>query len=459
MGPRRFVQANAADALRQIKLELGPEAIVLSNREVDGGIEFIAIGPEGLSSIASANNRSAAAMSSASAPASPLPALVSKIALSRFRDDQMRAERQFQSGPANPLPVAASVGAVFTPGAAPAPLAAEPAKPAKPVERQPDPEFNRLIAEMADVKMMLHSHLAGNQWGEVQRQSPSVAELTKRLLNAGLSPQLTSELLQDIPATADLDTLTDQVQARLEGMIGTIDPFSVFDQGGVFAFIGPTGVGKTTTVAKIAARCVLRYGRKEVALLTTDTFRAGAPEQLRVFAKILGLPIVSLSDSEEMNDKLKELSNRRVLLIDTAGVSQRDRLMIEQSRLLRDGCKGLQRIIVMSATTSLATMQDVLQAHTKAITDVPIVAAIITKSDEAIQMGPAVDCLVRNKLPLLFLANGQRVPEDLFPANPRYLAHRSVLARGHGSDTGLNDQQVSSMMMDNLADWAPKAGQ
>ncbi len=453
MGPRRFVQANAADAMRQIKMELGPDAIVLSNREVPGGIEFIAIGPEGLSSIASTNGRNASAAAAAATPAaSPLPSLVSKIALSRFRDDQMRAERLLESSATNTFQPAPA----FTPVTMPTFAVTEPPKP---VERAPDPAFSRLAAEMADVKMMLHSHLAGNQWGEVQRQSPSVAELTKRLLNSGLSPQLTSELLQDIPATTDLDTLTDQVQTRLEGMIKTIDPFSVFDQGGVFAFIGPTGVGKTTTVAKIAARCVLRYGRKEVALLTTDTFRAGAPEQLRVFAKILGLPIISLSDSEEMSDKLKELANRRVLLIDTAGVSQRDRLMIEQSRLLRDGCKALQRIIVMSATTSLATMQDVLQAHNKAITDVPIVAAIITKSDEAIQMGPAVDCLVRNKLPLLFLANGQRVPEDLFPANPRYLAHRSVLARGHGNDTGLNDQQVSSMMMDNLADWAPKAGQ
>lgn len=447
MGPRRFVQANAADALRQIKMELGPDAIVLSNREVEGGIEFIAIGPEGLSSIASNNDTGSAAVPP---PASPIPSLVSKIALSRFRDDQLRAERLLQSGPASPMPSSSA----FTPAAPPITL-----DPPKPVERQPDPALNRLIAEMADVKMMLNSHLAGNQWGEVQRQSPSVAELTKRMLNSGLSPQLTSDLLQDIPGTTDLDTLTDMVQERLEGMIGTIDAFSVFDEGGVFAFIGPTGVGKTTTVAKIAARCVLRYGRKEVALLTTDTFRAGASEQLRVFAKILGLPIISLSDSEEMTDKLRELSNRRVLLIDTAGVSQRDRLMIEQSKLLRDGCKKLQRIIVMSATTSMATMHDVLQAHSKAITDIPIVAAIITKSDEAIQLGPAVDCLVRNELPLLFLANGQRVPEDLFPPNPRYLAHRAVLARGHGNDSGLNDQQVSSMMMDNLADWAPKAGQ
>ena len=230
----------------------------------------------------------------------------------------------------------------------------------------------------------------------------------------------------------------------------------MFDPGGIFAFIGPTGVGKTTAIAKIAARCVLRYGRDQLALLTTDTFRIGAQEQLKVYAKIIGVPVVTLRDSDDLSTKLNSMKDRRVILLDTAGVSQRDTQMLEQAKLLLEGAPSLKRILVMSSTTDLRTQEDVILMHQMATQNEgqkALIGAIITKTDEAAQIGPVLDCLIRHKLPLLFLANGQRVPEDLSQANTAYLSHRALHPRSISGRLDIPDEQISVHLMDQLNDW------
>jgi flagellar biosynthesis protein FlhF len=216
-------------------------------------------------------------------------------------------------------------------------------------------------------------------------------------------------------------------------------------------------VGKTTTIAKIAARCVLRYGREQVALLSTDTFRIGAQEQLKVYAKIIGIPVISLRDSEDLAAKISSMRDRRVILLDTAGVSQRDIQMLEQSDLLQAGAPSLKRILVMSSTTDLRTQEDVILLHSQAARSKEaqaLTAAIITKTDEAAQIAPVLDCLIRHQLPLIFLANGQRVPEDLSQANVPYLSHRALHPRTLGSDLNLSDEHIHLLMTHELSLWA-----
>jgi len=274
---------------------------------------------------------------------------------------------------------------------------------------------------------------------------------------AGFSPQLCGETADQLSAQGPSDLpLMDRLQALIESKIQTLDPLSVFDPGGVFAFIGPTGVGKTTAIAKIAARCVLRYGRDQLALLTTDTFRIGAQEQLKVYAKIIGVPVVSLRDSDDLASKLSSMKDRRVILLDTAGVSQRDTQMLEQSQLLLEGAPALKRILVMSSTTDLRTQEDVIlmyQMAEKNEKSRAVTAAIITKTDEAAQIGPVLDCLIRHQLPLMFLANGQRVPEDLSQANTAYLSHRALRPRLLSSRLQIPDDQIPVHMADQLNDW------
>jgi flagellar biosynthesis protein FlhF len=318
------------------------------------------------------------------------------------------------------------------------------------------PRVEKLLTEISEVKNLLQSHVAGNFWGNLQQEKTHLTEVIKHLLNTGFSPQLCADITRKLPETSDLSTLLQSARDQIKEMVKTVDAFAMFDKGGVFAFIGPTGVGKTTTVAKIAARCVLRYGRNQVTLLTTDTYRIGAQEQLKVFAKILGLTVTSLRDGEDLSSKLKELSGRKIVLLDTAGVSQRDTLMLEQSKTLQDGSQSAVRILVMSSTTDLRTQEEVIKLHNQAAQSNgvgKIEAAVITKIDEAAHIAPVVDSIIRHDMPLLFISNGQRVPEDLSLPDLDYLSHRAIQARAFSDDLSYSDEQIPAIFSNNLGDW------
>jgi flagellar biosynthesis protein FlhF len=459
MGPQKFTAANSAEALKMVREKMGTEALVLATRDVPEGVEIVAISPDALAHLAMLRPHPVSGNPPA-ATEEPAPAVAPTPSFNSIA-----------SSIANPPP---PISTIPTSGSTPdvgglviaEVIQTEPR--ATVVDHQlgvdsiptPTPEqsprVEKLIAEVEEVKKMLQSHLAGNYWGNLQQQSASTTEVTKALLSAGFSPKLCTQLMQDVDGTHDIPTLLSEVQHKLESMIHTIDPIAAFDQGGVFAFIGPTGVGKTTTVAKVAARCVLRYGRNQVALLSTDTYRIGAQEQLKVFARILGLPVISLRDSEDLASKLQELSQRRIILLDTAGVNQRDVLMIEQSQLLKEGSRHAHRILVMSSTTDLRTQEDVITLHNQASKEANqtgILGAIITKTDEAAQIAPVLDSLIRHELPLMFLSNGQRVPEDLSQANVPYLAHRAMRPRQLSNNLNIADEQVPVLMADYLNDW------
>ena len=413
MAPHKIIAATTTEALQLVREQVGGDALVLSTRDTPQGVEIVAISPEAL-----------AKMSQRSEP-KPAPVLTQ--------------------------PVAPTANA-FSTNAFSAPPAQTPAQAAP-----QDQRVDKLLAEFSEVKQLLQTHLSARAWDDMQAQSTEKAEALRILLNAGFSPQLCGEVADQLSAQAPSDIpLMDRLQALLESKIQTLDPLSVFDPGGVFAFIGPTGVGKTTAIAKIAARCVLRYGRDQLALLTTDTFRIGAQEQLKVYAKIIGVPVVSLRDSDDLASKLSSMKDRRVILLDTAGVSQRDTQMLEQSQLLLEGAPALKRILVMSSTTDLRTQEDVIlmyQMAEKNENSRAVTAAIITKTDEAAQIGPVLDCLIRHQLPLMFLANGQRVPEDLSQANTAYLSHRALRPRQLSSRLQIPDDQIPVHMADQLNDW------
>ena len=370
-----------------------------------------------------------------------------------------QADQSFRPNPFIQAPIAS---APVSPAPAQAPVhtpAAQVAQPAHQEAMQSSPKVDKLLAEINEVKHLLQSQVANTLWTNLQEQKGQVSEVIKHLLNAGFSPKLCSEIAQNLPSNLELPYLLKNARNQIQHQIKTLRPFDIFDQGGIYAFIGPTGVGKTTTIAKIAARCVLRYGRNQVALLTTDTYRIGAQEQLKTFAKILGLSVTALRDGDDLANKIKELSNRKIILLDTAGVSQRDTLMLEQSQLLNHGPSKTMRILVMSSTTDLRTQEEVINLHNQAAqsnSSSKLDAAIITKIDEAAHLAPIVDSLIRHDLPVLFVSNGQRVPEDLSLPDAAYLSHRAMAARAFSNDFAISDEQIPSLFSDHLGDWMRK---
>jgi len=427
MAPHKIIAATTTEALKLVREQVGGDALVLSTRDTPEGVEIVAISPEALAKMSQRPE----------AKVAPVAGTAANTSASNSGNSNSASSASSFNSPASAAAVFKSSGTGYSP--------------------PEDKRVDKLLAEFSEVKQLLQTHLSARAWDDMQAQSTEKAEALRVLLNAGFSPQLCGEIADQLSAQGPSDApLMDRLQVLLESKIQTLDPLSVFDPGGVFAFIGPTGVGKTTAIAKIAARCVLRYGRDQLALLTTDTFRIGAQEQLKVYAKIIGVPVVSLRDSDDLASKLSSMKDRRVILLDTAGVSQRDTQMLEQSQLLLEGAPALKRILVMSSTTDLRTQEDVIlmyQMAEKNEKSRAVTAAIITKTDEAAQIGPVLDCLIRHQLPLMFLANGQRVPEDLSQANTAYLSHRALRPRMLSSRLNIPDDQIPVHMADQLNDW------
>jgi flagellar biosynthesis protein FlhF len=193
------------------------------------------------------------------------------------------------------------------------------------------------------------------------------------------------------------------------------------DGGGILALVGPTGVGKTTTVAKLAAECAVKHGAARLALVTTDTYRIGAVDQLRIYGSILRVPVFAIRNEAELRATLHELRTRHLVLIDTVGMSQRDRRLADQVALLSGTARRVQRVLLLSAVAQASVLDDVVRAYRGA----DLAGCILTKIDEALTLGAALDALIRHQLPLHYVANGQRVPEDLHRPNPLYLVERA----------------------------------
>jgi flagellar biosynthesis protein FlhF len=419
MNVKRYFANTAREALRLLKEDLGPDAIVLSNRSVDGGVEITAV-------LAS----EIPGLSPPAAPATPMA-----HADDDFTVNLSAGARQSAAERPAPEPKAARIVRD-----APAPFARtrarEPALPAAPPPpaRSRGPEGGRLSHEMthelthelAAIKGLIEQQLAGFAWRGMARQQPARTLLLADLLDAGFSAHLARRLVEDLPEAATREQGRNWLKGVLNRGLATLAAdHEVGDRGGVYALVGPTGVGKTTTTAKLAARCVVRHGADSVALLTTDGYRIGAHEQLRIYGRILGVPVHAVRDAADLRQTLAELSDKHLVLIDTIGMSQRDRLVAEQADML-DSAGDVKRLLLLNATSRGDTLDDVVKAYGGAPGGGGLAGAVLTKVDEAASLAPAIDILIRHGLQLYYVANGQRVPEDLHLPNRNYLLHRAL---------------------------------
>ena len=455
MNVRKFSAQTSREALRMVRDALGADAVILSNRSVNGNVEILALASADMASLAEP---------SVDKEVLPQP-LVEALAGKRIAQSQPKPHiQQPAPSPAQHATVAKTLAgsalSAFerlrpTPVAAPAPVAPVVAAPAvsapavsAPAVAMPQPpaattidthqaEMRQMMDEIRSMRGMLEAQLAEISWGAQHRREPMKATVMREMLAAGFSASLARYLTEKLPEQGG-DAMGWIKSVLVRNLSAAADENAILDNGGVFALVGPTGVGKTTTTAKLAARCVMKHGAGKLALITTDGYRIGGFEQLRIYGKILGVMVHSVKDEADLRIALSELKNKHTVLIDTAGASQRDQMVAEQVAMLSGADTPVRRILCMSATSTGETLNEVVKAYKGN----GLSGAIITKLDEAATIGSVLDVIIRQKLQLQYIANGQRVPEDLHLARPNFLIDRAFKMKREAAPFQYQDDEL-----------------
>jgi flagellar biosynthesis protein FlhF len=422
MNIKRFVSADMREALRAIRTTLGPDAVMLSSRKVPEGVEVIAAIDYDDSLLAAVGDRETAAAPQSSRGAGGFHATIDDDLddeagaaveagdepaiqpdkLGEYRQIAVEIERRAAVAVASPTPVERPV-------AAPAPQAPERSEGA--VSAVSIAESKPLAGELKDLRRLLEVQLASLAWNDMNRRQPARAKVLRQFSRLGVDAALARELTEKMPPTADFREAW-RGPLRLFAERLPLVNMELGEIGGTYAVVGPTGVGKTTTIAKMAARFILGHDVADLGLVSTDSYRIGAREQLLTFARILGVPMQVASNAEELRRVLDALGNKKLVLIDTAGMSQRDVRLANQFATLKVQGHRVSPVLTLSAATDRGSLNEAVAAFREAAPK----ALIITKLDEAASLGPVLSLALNTRLPIAYLSDGQRVPEDLHVA-------------------------------------------
>jgi len=477
---KRFTARNSREALRLVREALGDDAIVLSTKPAATGVEVMAMAPDSLGRLEAMAAESEPASTPASAPARAAELVatsaeqdadrlsMSTLSFQDYVRKRMLKRRQASRDAAQGL--APAPAAVTPPVSSPAPTASmigtridmrldddegfdseivvprsetrtEPvvvapprnAEPIRSLADSPDAGFDAaaslrrdsdLLSELRAVKGLIEERFGALAFMEKLQRRPGEARLAQKLLDCGFSPMLVRKMADGFNA-ADGDETEWAAQILEKNLRTAPAQESIEDRGGVFALIGATGVGKTTTTAKIAAAFAARHGAANLGLITLDAYRVGAHEQLRAYGRILGVPVHTAHDRASLEDLLDLLTAKKMVLIDTAGMAQRDTRTKELLEMISH--RSVQRLLVVNAASQGETIEDVLIAYRAS----SCAGVVLSKLDEAIKLGPALDAAIRHKLTVVGVANGQRVPEDWHRLSSNALVQRAL--RGGGS--------------------------
>ena len=392
---KRFQAADVRQAIREVRDVLGPDAVILSNTRVDGGIEIVAATDYDESQF-----RRQAQVETASIQAQQPP----RVEINPTPDTYAHEQPQ--------------------------------AAPKQNIWSQ-EPTLVQMRKEIAGLRNMLQNQLSDLTWKDMERQNPTQVQLLKRFMQMGIDVELAKSITAKMHGIDDLETAWRHCLGSLASQIQLTEE-DILTQGGIYALVGPTGVGKTTTIAKLAARCALKHGARQVALITTDCYRIGGQEQLRTYARILGVPVRVARTHAELTETLNDLLDRRFILIDTAGMNQRDIKLTEKFAVIKQQSPLVKTYLTMSANTQTSAMDDIINAYSH----LNLSGCVLTKTDEASSLGGAVSALVRHHLPLAYVANGQQVPEDLSLARPNTLVNQA--SELMNDEQQLDPQTVSS---------------
>ncbi len=366
MNMRRYVAKDMRACLRQIRDAQGPDAVIVSTRRVEGGVEVVAAMDFDL--------------------ATPLPGSEPAVAADGPAGEAAAALAQLAGG----------IGA-----------SAEPQ--------------SGLQAELCNLRRLLEGQLATLAWNDLTRRAPVQAEVLRELTQLGLANDLAASIVADLPARLDFGRAQHRARAVLTQKLPVAED-RWLSRGGRVAFVGPTGVGKSTAIAKLAARRVLEHGPQGLALVSTDGVRFGAQEQIQNLGRLLGVPAYAVDHPRELERLLAQLEGTPLVLIDTAGSSQRDPRLAAKLAALAGAHRGLEMALVLAASAQAGAAEEVITRFSA----VTLAACIVTKIDEATSLGGTLSALIRARLPITWVSEGQRIPEDLAPARAHQLVVRAV---------------------------------
>jgi len=364
MNVSRFFGATNREAMRQVRMALGPDPLIVSSRRVNGGVEILATDQTSV------------------APATPSGSGAAGVPLD---------------------------AAPRRPAAAPQPAAARPAMP-RPQAGVSPADVMQAIGSM---KGLLEHGFDELLWGAQLRKAPQAVSLFQKLMAMGFSTALLRAMLKRLPEALPSRAALQWCRDELTGHLPVLpDEDALWAPGAALALVGPTGVGKTTTIAKLAARCARRFGAGGLMLITTDTYRIGAHEQLRTYGRMMGVAVHVAQDRAELARLMASADPDARILIDNVGVSQRDRHVGEQAAMLSGLPRPVERLLVLNSASQGDTLDEVARAYTNDGGRRPA-GCIVTKLDESPRLGPALDIAIRYQLPIHYASTGQKVPEDL----------------------------------------------
>jgi flagellar biosynthesis protein FlhF len=380
---KRFFAPDMRTAFRLVREEQGPNAVILSSRRTDDGVEVVAATDydEALVQQAVRATRRTPAQAAAPEGAPPLP----------------------------PPQAAASAEPKLRPQPLPEPIAE-------------DPNLDEMRRELSGMRALLEREIARHAH-ERLRVSPLKAQVLEDLEEFGCEP----ETARAIAACMNDGIEPRKARGHALGLWAKSIPAvrgDVTAAGGMFALVGPTGVGKTTTIAKLAARFARRNGPRDIALVTTDTYRIGAREQLYTYGRLIGVPVFEAGSREALAQTLARLADYRLVLVDTAGMSQRDRSLAQQLAWI-EAVPNLRPLLCLPANAQPIDLDEVVRRFWSVRPE----AVVLTKLDETGRLGASLSVAMRHQLPVAYVTDGQRVPEDLHLAEPHRLVLRAAELR------------------------------
>ncbi|QEY59126.1 flagellar biosynthesis protein FlhF [Pseudomonas sp. C27(2019)] len=400
MQVKRYFAADMRQAMNRVREELGADAAIISTRRVAGGVELTA----------------ALDYQAQPTPARPNPALEAELRKTQAQIMQAHAGLQAREEDGATGKERQLLEQVMQR------VSTEPSATAHAQHSSASHlEMAAMRSELNSLRELLEMQLGNMAWGNLQAQQPVHAALWKRFQKMGLSADVIRPVLERVAQEKDQQQAWRMALAYLTHAVRTpsIDPV---DEGGVIALVGPAGMGKTTTLAKLAARYVLAHGVNSIALVSMDSYRIGAQEQLKTLGRILNIPVSYVADGETLADTLKPLAHKRVILVDTAGLPASDpALGLQLDNLAALGMKG-KNYLVMAATSQ----GEVLKAAWHAYKRCGLAGCIITKLDEAVNMGEALSLAIGHGLPVAYTTDGPKIPDDLQVPRSHQLISRAV---------------------------------